>query len=175
MSDSHAVSAALEDYIEAIFHLIARKRVARVRDIAQALSVHKSTVTAALRSLSEKHLVNYAPYEAATLTPKGRRLAREVVRRHKVIRSFLSEMLLVEAGVAEENACRMEHVMDKDVLRRLSLFAEFVKECPRAGEDWLQRFGDFLEHGGKIQPDPSKMRRFVAELKKKAGVEKAGR
>ena len=140
MADTHAVSATLEDYVEAIAHLVAEKGVARVRDIARALSVHKSTVTAALKTLTEKDLVNYAPYEAATLTLRGERLAEEVLRWHEVIRRFLSEVLCIDEPEAEQNACRMEHVMDKSVLRRLSLFAEFVKENLEDDNSWFRRF-----------------------------------
>jgi len=173
MSVEHAVSATLENYVEAIANLIARNGVARVRDIARALSVHKSTVTAALKVLSDKDLVNHAPYEAATLTPKGKKLAKEVVRRHKLIQRFLSEVLLVDDDAATANACRMEHVMDKEVLHRLSLFAEFVKECPRTGDDWLKKFGEYYRHNGHVQPDAAETERWLAGLKKRINKKKA--
>jgi len=167
------LSATLEDYLEAISRLTVEKGAARVRDIARALSVHKSTVTSALRSLAEKALVNYTPYEMTTLTDKGRRVADEIVRRHEVIRRFLSEVLLVENETAAANACRMEHVMDTDVLRRLSLFAEFVKECPRTGEDWLRRFSNYCRHNGHVQPDAAGTERCLADLKKRIDRRKA--
>jgi len=140
MTDTHVVSATLEDYVEAIAHLVAEKGVARVRDISRALSVHKSTVTAALKTLTEKNLVNYAPYEAATLTPQGERVAEEVIRRHEVIQRFLSEVLCLDSAEAQENACRMEHVMGRNVLQRLSLFAEFVKENLDDDNSWFRQF-----------------------------------
>lgn len=175
MVEAHRLSAALEDYVEAIARLIAEKGAARVRDLAQALSVHKSTVTAALRSLAEKELINYAPYETATLTSKGKKLAREIVRRHNVIQSFLSEVLLVPEKVAAENACRMEHVMDKGVLRRLSLFAEFVKECPRTGEDWLSRFGYYYEHDGHVDPDEAPLAEWVDHFRQRLALRDQGK
>ena len=70
MADKSSLSMKLEDYLEAIYWLVEENQVARARDIAAALSVHKSTVTSALRSLSRKGLINYSAYEAATLTPK---------------------------------------------------------------------------------------------------------
>jgi len=163
--DRDSLSSTLEDYLETISRLDAEKGAVRVRDIAEAMSVHKSTVTAALKSLSEKRLVNYSPYEVSTLTPEGRRVAEEIARRHEVIRRFLVEILLVEKDVAEENACRMEHVVDKDVLRRLSLFAEFVKECPRAGEDWLQMFRQYYRHDGHVEKDDVRLERWVREFR----------
>ena len=57
------------------------------------LDVHNSSVTQALRSLSDKGLVNYAPYDLVTLTDQGREAATDVVERHRSLRSFLVEVL----------------------------------------------------------------------------------
>ena len=145
MQDSNLpLSATLEDYIEAIARLVSRDGAARAGDIAEALSVHKSTVTSALKGLSEKGLVNYHPYAAITLTPEGREVAQDVRARHEVVRRFLREVLRVDDRTAEANACRMEHVMDPEVLRRLASFAEFARNHPKAREEWLSR----LEESG---------------------------
>lgn len=134
------LSAALEDYLRAIVRLRDQKGAARVRDLAAALDVHKSSVTGALRSLADKGLVRYAPYEIATLTASGRRAAARIVRRHDVIRDFLVEVLSVAPAAAEANACRMEHGLDQDVLERLRAFAEFVKHCPHCGRERVEAF-----------------------------------
>lgn len=164
MADMLTVSDTLEDYLEAISGIIAKKGVARVRDIAKTLSVHKSTVSSALKSLSEKGLVNHSPYELITLTPRGRNMAEEVVRKHKLISRFLEEVLLVEESMAEANACRMEHVLDKEVMERLQLFAKFVKECPRAGENWLARFRYYFQHGGQLPSDDSIVEQWLGDF-----------
>jgi DtxR family Mn-dependent transcriptional regulator len=122
MTEPQTVTMTMEDYLEAIAWLEGDKGVARARDIAAALSVHKSTVTAALRSLAEKGLVNYSAYEAATLTADGRKIADDVIRRHKIIRDFFTEVLAVDPLVADTNACRIEHVLDAEVLERLAEF-----------------------------------------------------
>jgi DtxR family Mn-dependent transcriptional regulator len=44
---------------------------------------------------------------------------------------------------AEENACRMEHAVDKAVIDRLVQFIEYILNCPRTGEDWVQNFVNF--------------------------------
>jgi len=140
MTATHTVSSTLEDYLEAILSLIEAKGEARVSDLAAELSVHKSTVTAALKALAEKGLLKYAPYETATLTVKGRGIARRVVHDHEVIRDFLRNILLVEEDAAEKNACRMEHVMDKAVLDRLVVFANSMKKCPQFAEQCLRLY-----------------------------------
>lgn len=129
------ISATLEDYLEAILKQVERDGAARVRDIAADVSVHKSTVTAALRALSEKGLVNYVPYGSVTLTGAGRHIAESVKHDHEVICAFLRDILLVEEPEAEMNACRMEHVMDRAVLDRLVVFAKHMRTCRAAGLD----------------------------------------
>jgi len=144
MSESAALSATLEDYLEAVSRLIAEKGRVRVLDIADALSVHKSTVTAALKSLTEKGLINYSPYESATLTAEGQEAANEIARRHEVVRRFLMDVLSLRKDVAEANACRMEHVLDKEVLDRLHLLCELVRESLPARADWSERLQHYL-------------------------------
>ena len=140
MTGSRTLSPTLEDYLEAISQLTEEKGNARVRDIALAVSVHKSTVTAALKSLAEKDLVSYAPYQVATLTDRGSRVAEDIARRHDLIRRFLSEVLQLDEETAEGNACRMEHAMDREALARLRSFVEFVESHPRGGSGWIKRW-----------------------------------
>jgi DtxR family Mn-dependent transcriptional regulator len=124
---SGAVSAVLEDYLEAIAELAGTSGAARSRDIAERLRVHKSTVTAALHSLAEKGLVHYAPYAAVSLTAAGREVAGKVCRRHRVLRRFLGEILGMAATGADETACRLEHAVDPECLDRLLRLGEFLE------------------------------------------------
>lgn len=146
MSTSVKLSASLEDYLEVILHLVTEKHVARARDIAKRLKVNRSSVTGALRSLAEKGLVNYEPYEAITLTRGGRTVARNVVRRHEVLQDFLVKVLSVDVAKADQAACQMEHAVPPPVLERLVRFVDFVEACPRAGARWIKGFGYQCEH-----------------------------
>lgn len=135
MRDAKApdLSSNLEDYLEVIAHLEAESRVARSRDIAQRLGVTKASVTAALRALSERGLVNYQPYSHITLTAQGQALAGEVIRRHETITRFFHDILGMERRAAEANACRVEHAVDDEVMRRLAGLLETLATCPRCG------------------------------------------
>jgi DtxR family transcriptional regulator, Mn-dependent transcriptional regulator len=137
--DSAPLSSAMEDYLEAIFHLEKERRVARVRDIANRLGVKMSSVTSALRTLSSRGLVLYDPHQYLTLTERGLVKAREVVRRHRVLKSFLSTVLQTDDGTAEENACRMEHHLDPEVVERLVAFVDFIQMCPIDHTRWAER------------------------------------
>jgi DtxR family Mn-dependent transcriptional regulator len=146
MSESMTLSASLEDYLEAIFHIVAEKQVARVKDISKRLSVNNSSVTGALHSLAEKGLVNYAPYEIITLTRQGKTMARDVVRRHEALRDFFVKVLLVKENEAEEAACEMEHAIPRTILQKLTEYIEFIEVCPRAGTGWIKGFSYYCDH-----------------------------
>jgi len=147
MEQVATLSASLEDYLEAIFHIINTKGAARGKDIAKHLNVKGPSVTGALRLLAEKGLVNYAPYDLITLTLQGRKLAESVVSRHEALHGFLSEVLLLDESTAEAAACQMEHVIQGPVLDRLIQFVEFVKQCPRGGHNWINGFAHNCQTG----------------------------
>lgn len=134
------LTASLEDYLEAIFHIVAEKQAARGKDIAKRLKVNSSSVTGALRSLSEKGYINYAPYDLITLTENGQTIAREIVRRHETLRDFFETILKIEKNEAEETACKVEHAVSRKTLDKLISFVEFIETCPRTGKDWLASF-----------------------------------
>lgn len=140
------LTASLEDYLEAIFHIIAEKQAVRPKDIAKRLRVSNSSVTGALRSLADKKLINYAPYDVIALTADGRKVAKDVVRRHETLRDFFVRVLAVEYAEADEAACRMEHAIPKTILERFIDFANFVEVCPRAGTKWIAGFGYYCDH-----------------------------
>lgn len=137
----------LEDYLEAIAELQQENRVARAKDIADRLSVTRSTVTSALKSLSEKHLINYQPYSHITLTDAGEAVADEIIRRHEVLTKYLRKVLQIPVAMAEENACRAEHVLDQEVIERMVDFLEFLDKCPRTGAAWRLAFDHFCQDG----------------------------
>ena len=138
------LSENLEDYLETILVLQYENTVARVKDIAEKLGVLSGTVTLALRTLSEKELINYKPYSFIALSKEGKRIVSEILRRHNVIKNFLQCVLLIDEKKAEENACRMEHSMDKIAINRLVQFIEYIYQCPRTGEDWISNFNTFF-------------------------------
>jgi DtxR family Mn-dependent transcriptional regulator len=141
------LSASLEDYLEVIFHLEQSNRVARAKDIADQMSVQRASVTGALKALAGRGLINYSPYSFITLTPAGRGIAREVIRRHKVLKEFFMNTLQLGPEDAEANACRIEHAIDPAAIERLVAFVEFMSICPRTGTDWFDAFARFCKLG----------------------------
>ncbi len=141
------VSASLEDYLEVIYSLEKKSRVARVKDIADQLHVQKASVTGALKVLSSKGLINYTPYSYVTLTPEGQKIAEEVITRHKTLKEFFYQVLKLNEEEAEINACKIEHAIQPQAIQRLIKFLEFLKQCPRAGQDLFEAFEKFCDKG----------------------------
>lgn len=137
------VSASLEDYLEAIYHTVEAKGAARAKDIVQRLGVHNSSVTQALRSLSEKELINYAPYDVITLTDRGEHIALDVVKRHTTLSEFLHKVLGLPDHEADEGACLMEHAVNPLIMERLVKFVEYFENCPLNEVRWDDQIGFF--------------------------------
>jgi len=141
MSKTRGLSASLEDYLEAIYHIVGQKRAARAKDIVQRMGVHNSSVTQALRALSERGLINYAPYDIITLTAAGHKVANNVVRRHQTLMDFLVKILALDEGTAEDVACKMEHAISADIQQRLADFLVFMESCPLTEVEWREPWG----------------------------------
>jgi len=155
---AQALSESLEDYLEAIYHVVLAKQAARATDIRDRMGVNRSSVTGALRALAERGLVNYAPYDLVTLTDSGQATAERVVRRHRVLRDFLVKVLAVDDEIAETAACGMEHHIGKVVVERLGCLAEFLESGAKTNrEDWLTKFQAFCrkrEAAGDADEEP---------------------
>lgn len=159
MAENNAskLSAALEDYLEAILNLSAERGVARSRGIAETLGVAKSSVTRALRSLADRGLVNYEPYGVVTLTDDGLRAAETVARRHEIIQSFFVNVLGVEKDIAQKGACEAEHALGPAIIDRLTSFIEFVNASHKNGDDLVGRFRQFCKNRPAVKgKTPSK-------------------
>lgn len=122
------LTKSLEDYLETILLLEKEHGSARVTDVANRLNVKKPAVTSALKMLSDKKLVTYEPYKEVTLTNDGRKIAQSVLNRHDIITKFFTEILNLSPGIAEDDACKVEHVISEETFKRFSSFLKFVME-----------------------------------------------
>jgi Mn-dependent DtxR family transcriptional regulator len=118
---------SMEDYIEQIFILIEQKGYARVVDIAEALSVHPSSVTKMVQKLDKDQFLVYEKYRGLVLTPKGYKTGKRLVYRHELL-----EQLLQVIGVKEENIYNdvegIEHHLSWDAIDRIGDLVQFFEE-----------------------------------------------
>ena len=147
MKSTAKISDSLEDYLEAILVIVKKKPAARAKDIVKQLQVKASSVTGALKLLSEKGFINYAPYDLITLTPEGERIARDVDQRHKALHDFFTKVLCVEEKEADDSACKLEHAISPSILKRLNYFVDFLDQCPRSDIKWNRELNSFCCNG----------------------------
>lgn len=121
------LSVSLEDYIEEIYSQVLKKGNAKVTEIASALNVRKASVTGALNVLSDKKLINYAPYAPITLTKQGEKIAKDVLRKHQNITEFFESILGMDNGEAAEIACKMEHIVSEKLFNNMVKLTEYIK------------------------------------------------
>src|SRR5258705_10618693 len=91
-----ARSSAVEDYLEQILDLINTKGYARVVDIASALKISQASVTNMVQRLDAEGLLKYEKYRGLILTGAGKRLARKITHRHRLLTDFLKLLGLDE-------------------------------------------------------------------------------
>ena len=128
MKNEPKLTPSLEDYLEAIYQLEKKNRVARVKDIADLLDVQMPSVTGAVKNLKDKELVNYEKNSYISLSERGLSIAKSIQRRHSVLQSFLEEILLLAPDIAEREACRMEHAISPETAQRFLNCTRFLKD-----------------------------------------------
>ena len=149
--------------MKAIYNLSKEKRAVRVKDIAKKLGVKMPSVTSMLRTLGERGMIDYEKYEYLELTIKGLDIAKEMERRHQTLKKFLTDILKIDKYQADEDACKMEHAVSTTTIERIIDFMEFVKSCPRGGEDWLDLFDKYRKTGKIDGGCLEKMKKFAYE------------
>ncbi|AKM19647.1 transcriptional regulator MntR [Geobacillus stearothermophilus] len=121
---------SMEDYIEQIYMLIEEKGYARVSDIAEALSVHPSSVTKMVQKLDKDEYLVYEKYRGLVLTPKGKKIGQRLVYRHELLEQFLRLI-----GVNEENIYRdvegIEHHLSWNAIDRIGDLVQYFQEDER--------------------------------------------
>ena len=110
-------SAAIEDYAKAIYSLQERAGDDGVSTtaLAERLGVTAGSVSGMLRKLDAAGLVAHEPYRGVRLTDRGRRVALEVIRHHRLIELFLAEVLDMPWDRVHAEAEVLEHVISEEL------------------------------------------------------------
>lgn len=98
--------------------------------VAEATGMKLSTVSDAVRRLADKGLLDHAPYGAITLTEGGRAYAIGMVRRHRLIETFLVEMLGYSWDLVHDEAESLEHAVSDFMIDRLDALLGFPVRDP---------------------------------------------
>jgi DtxR family Mn-dependent transcriptional regulator len=115
MAQPGGLTAAVEDYAKAIYTLEERAGSASTNDLAALLDVKPGSVSGMLRKLSGLGLVEHERYRGVRLTEKGRRVALEVIRHHRLLELFLVENLGMTADEVHAEAEVLEHGLSEEL------------------------------------------------------------
>ena len=121
--DAHAPSAAEQDYLKQIYRLQEESGRATTQALATRLGVTSASVTGMLKHLAEHPAgpyVRHTPRRGVELTAKGLAVALEMVRRHRLIELFLTELLDMPWDQVHAEAERLEHVLSEELEERIA-------------------------------------------------------
>lgn len=116
------LTKSLEEYITAIYMLEQDGDKIRVTDIAEEMIVTKPSVNRALKTLKEKGIINFEPYKDITLTEDGRKVAKNILKKHDIVKIFLIEILGIEENIAEKDAPKIKSAISPETEKKLEQF-----------------------------------------------------
>lgn len=143
----------MEDYLEVIYQLCQEDGLARVKDIATRLAVTNSSVVGAIKNLKLQNLVHQERYGYIQLTNRGQELAAVVLHRHEILSNFLEKILGLDPETASRDACKIEHAVSQETVRRLRAVAEFIETETHEDLEWRKEFHRFLQKMEKADQD----------------------
>jgi len=138
----------IEDYVELVYIIQNEKDKVHTNDIASAFNINPASVTEVFQKLSQEGYINYKKYLGVTLTSKGKKIALNIKNKHETLRDFLI-LLGVNEKIADEDACKIEHNVNKETMDKLRKFVEFAKlqdGCSR----WLDHFRYYDKTGDYV-------------------------
>jgi DtxR family transcriptional regulator, Mn-dependent transcriptional regulator len=114
------LTRSVEDYLKSVFHLTNQGGFATTSDIADMLEVAPPSVSGMMKRLSETGLIEHVPYRGVQLTPQGRRAALQMIRRHRILESYLTSKLGYDWGDVHVEAERLEHAVSEKLIDRMA-------------------------------------------------------
>ena len=123
-------SSSRENYIKAIFHLQEEDGIVTTNQLAAALQTRPASVTDMLKKLKTQKLLLYEKYRGFKLTTDGRKVALQIIRKHRLWEFFLVTKLDFGWDEVHEIAEELEHISSKKLIDRLDAYLEFPKTDP---------------------------------------------
>lgn len=123
-------SASKENYLKSIYHLQHNSESVSTNALAQALQTKPASVTDMLKKLTAQKLLQYEKYRGVKLTAEGRKVAVQIIRKHRLWEYFLVKKLQFGWEEVHEIAEELEHISSKKLIDRLDAFLEFPTSDP---------------------------------------------
>ena len=107
-------SESIQDYLKQTYKLQEEHEYVTISQLAGKLQVSAPSVTQMVKKLAKEKLVDYTPYQGVMLTEKGKKIALEVIRHHRLLELFLSEILGYPLEKVDEEAEKLEHFISEE-------------------------------------------------------------
>jgi DtxR family Mn-dependent transcriptional regulator len=127
---STQLSKSDREALKAVYRLTKDGSGAHTGTLAEHLGLSPGTVTAAVKRLAERGLLDHKPYKGVELTATGRREAVSAIRRHRIVERFLSDMLGYAWNEADRFAATFEHDLPQEVEDRMFVALDRPSTCP---------------------------------------------
>lgn len=114
------LSPSVEDYLKAVFALTRRDEAAATSALADSLGVQPSSVTGMVKRLAGDGLLEHVPYRGVSLTERGRHEALRILRRHRVLETYLTERLGFAWDDVHDEAERLEHAASDRLIEAMA-------------------------------------------------------
>jgi DtxR family Mn-dependent transcriptional regulator len=129
-AEENPISHQAEEYLEAIYRLEKKRGYAKTMELARKLEVVPGSVTNTIEGLERRGLVIHKPYKGVKLTDKGRRIAANVLRKHRLAERLLTDILHLDWSEAHDAACKLEHAISPEIINPLENALGHPKTCP---------------------------------------------
>lgn len=116
------MTQSLEDYLEAIYLLSLDRKVARIKEISDRLSVSKPSVVQAIKELKKRNFLSQESYGYIELTDAGIKKAKEILKKHLILKEFFVKVIGVSEENAEKDACKVEHILSEEAFSKIISF-----------------------------------------------------
>ena len=123
---------SLEMYVETIYRLSLSDPIVKMSDVAANLGVTKPSCHKAMGQLKEKGYILQERYGGIQITEAGKALGNAIYLRHQLITYFLMHSLNIDATLAENDACRLEHVLSEETMEAIATWVNTHKSQKNA-------------------------------------------
>jgi len=124
------VTIQAEEYLEAIYRLESKDGTAKTMELSRTLNVVPGSITNTIENLERKGLVIHQPYRGVKLTENGRRIASQILRRHRLAERLLTDFLQLDWSEVHDPACKLEHAFSAEIMKALEKALGHPKKCP---------------------------------------------
>lgn len=128
--DTSGLSRSVEDYLKIIYSLCSQGGVASTSAIAEAMVVQPASVTGMVKRLAEAGYLEHVPYRGVKLTETGTLEALRILRRHRILETYLTERLGFPWEEVHQEAERLEHAASDELIRRMAAALEHPSHDP---------------------------------------------